>query len=207
MPPKGRTKDVSQPKTIKPEIPLPALEWPPLRPLVPRSDLSLDILLTNQIAVIKTLFTSTLSKSLVSFLSKLDLITTPAKPRSGEAVRVNDRLEVKDNAFAQTLWQTSALEDLIRQSVTSGEASWGGEVVGLNPRIRIYRYKEGQFFAPHCRFQGFFPYQYVSVREEALSKDISYACEPTSCPSKTGPVKVSGFRTLSSVPSIRVPVL
>ena len=166
MPLKGRTKDVSKPKVIKPETPLPALEWPPLRPLVPRSDLSLDILLANQIVVIRNLFTSTLSKSLVSFLSNLDLITTPAKPRSGEALRVNDRLEVNDNAFAQTLWRMSALEDLIRQSVTSGEASWGGEVLGLNPRIRIYRYKEGQFFAPHCRFQGFFPYHHVSRKKE-----------------------------------------
>ncbi len=26
---------------------------------------------------------------------------------------------------------------------------WGGDVVGLNPRIRIYRYREGQFFASH----------------------------------------------------------
>ena len=120
---------------------------------------------------------------------------------------MNDRLEVNDNAFAQTIWQTSALQDLIRQSVMSGQASWGGDVVGLNPRIRIYRYKEGQFFAPHCRFQAFFSYQHVSARKRALSKDLSYDREPTRCPCKTGPVNVSGFRTLLSLPSICMPLL
>jgi len=28
---------------------------------------------------------------------------------------------------------------------------WGGEVLGLNPNIRIYRYSKGQFFDQHCR--------------------------------------------------------
>lgn len=28
----------------------------------------------------------------------------------------------------------------------------GGEVVGLNPSIRIYRYTKGQFFDQHCKF-------------------------------------------------------
>jgi hypothetical protein len=27
----------------------------------------------------------------------------------------------------------------------------GGEVVGLNPNIRIYRYSPGQFFDAHCK--------------------------------------------------------
>lgn len=176
MPPnKGRTQDISKSKATKTETPRPALKWPPLRPLVTRSDLSLDILLAGQIVVIRKLFTSTLSKSLVSFLSNLDLITTPARPRSGDALRVNDRLEVNDNAFAQVLWQTTVLEDLVRQSAASGEASWGGEVVGLNPRIRIYRYKEGQFFAPHCRFQQFLSYCYVTALEKASSKGLSYS--------------------------------
>jgi hypothetical protein len=29
----------------------------------------------------------------------------------------------------------------------------GGEVVGLNPNIRIYRYRPGQFFDAHCKLQ------------------------------------------------------
>lgn len=27
----------------------------------------------------------------------------------------------------------------------------GGQIVGLNPNIRIYRYKPGQFFDAHCK--------------------------------------------------------
>jgi hypothetical protein len=30
------------------------------------------------------------------------------------------------------------------------ESNRGGEVVGLNPKIRIYRYTKGQFFDQHC---------------------------------------------------------
>lgn len=28
----------------------------------------------------------------------------------------------------------------------------GGEVIGLNPNIRVYRYTKGQFFDAHCKF-------------------------------------------------------
>lgn len=30
----------------------------------------------------------------------------------------------------------------------------GGEVVGLNPNIRIYRYTKGQFFDVHCKLRS-----------------------------------------------------
>lgn len=33
---------------------------------------------------------------------------------------------------------------------------WGGEPLGLNANIRIYRYSKGQFFAQHCKFFSFF---------------------------------------------------
>lgn len=29
----------------------------------------------------------------------------------------------------------------------------GGEVVGLSPNIRIYRYSKGQYFDCHCKHQ------------------------------------------------------
>lgn len=29
---------------------------------------------------------------------------------------------------------------------------WGGEPLGLNSNIRVYRYKTGQFFAQHCEY-------------------------------------------------------
>lgn len=142
------------------QVPAPQPQWPPLRPLVPTSDLCLEPLLEDQIIVIRNLFTSTLCKTYAAFLSTLPLITTPAQPKDGDAVRVNDRIEFHDPGFAETLWKATGLESLVsKRLVEEGNGAfhppddfWGGEVVGLNPRIRIYRYKEGQFFAQHCRW-------------------------------------------------------
>lgn len=136
--------------------------WPPLVPLMPKEDLSMNKLLENQIIVIRNLFTSTLCKNYVSFLSSLPLITTPAKPKPGEALRVNDRFEVHDAAFAEQLWNSTALKNIVAGVLMDDdegydasenlEELWGGNVCGLNPRIRIYRYGKGQFFGQHCRF-------------------------------------------------------
>jgi hypothetical protein len=40
--------------------------------------------------------------------------------------------------FEEKTWKRSLIHDR------------GGEVVGLNPSIRIYRYSKGQFFDCHC---------------------------------------------------------
>jgi hypothetical protein len=135
--------------------------WPRLQPLIPPAELSLQTLLPNQIILIPNLFTSTLCKTYVSFLSALPLTTTPGKPKRGEAARVNDRLQIDDPAFAQRLWEDTALKGLVLGSAGSGDAGmtdeerrrlWGGDVLGLNPNIRIYRYRKGQFFDKHCRY-------------------------------------------------------
>ena len=131
-------------------------DWPALQPLIPTTDLILETLLEDQIILIRNLFTSTLCKKYVSFLSSLPLITTPAKPKDGEALRVNDRIQYDDPAFAEQLWSSTGLRSLLGGSVEDAEhhgltyeearSLLGGEVCGLNPRIRIYRY--GQYL-PH----------------------------------------------------------
>jgi hypothetical protein len=78
--------------------------WPPLAPLGPIFDLSLETLLDDQILVIRNFFTSTLCKSYIAYLSTLPLVTTPGKPKKGEAVRVNDRFQVDDESFSNILW-------------------------------------------------------------------------------------------------------
>ena len=115
----------------------PALKprWPALKPLVPTSDLSLDTVLEDQIILIRKLFTSSLSQQYVSFLSSLPLTTTPGVLKKGDALRVNDRFQVDDPDLAEQLWSSTGLKEL----VTSAGRDWGGEVCGLNPRIRIYR--------------------------------------------------------------------
>jgi hypothetical protein len=148
--------------------------WPPLRPLIPASDLSLEPLLDDQIYLIRNFFTSSLCKTYVSCLSSLPLITTARNPKKGEAVRVNDRFQIHDAGFAESLWSSTALKRLVlveetrrrggqvQESENESEienndedngvdALWGGRPLGLNPNIRIYRYAQGQFFARHCK--------------------------------------------------------
>ncbi|KAF2273122.1 uncharacterized protein EI97DRAFT_436366 [Westerdykella ornata] len=142
----------------------PRPNWPPFKRLVSPSDLSLQVRLPGQIITIPSFWPAKLCKDYVSFLSTLPLTTTPGKPKKGDAVRVNDRFEVEDAAFAERLWSETALRDLVlghsvAEDAADGDgpslndeervALWGDEVVGLNPRIRIYRYKKGQFFDKH----------------------------------------------------------
>lgn len=160
MPPKKKNNSDSQAtsttqsQTAKQQPP----NWPPFNHLIPTSDLSLQELVPGQIVTIPNFWPAKLCKDYVSFLSSLTLTTTPGKPKKGEAVRVNDRFQIDDPAFAERLWSNTALKDLVTGQVeenvlglddTQRKKFWGGEVIGLNPNIRIYRYSKGQFFAQH----------------------------------------------------------
>lgn len=158
MPPKSKKEPIKAGKgTQNQKKEESAPNWPPLRPLVPASDLYLESLVEDQIYIIRNFFTSTLCKNYVSFLASLPLITTPSRPKKGEAVRVNDRFQIDDPRFAEMLWQSTALKDLVEGSLDSDATqamlrqTWGGKPLGLNPNIRIYRYCPGQFFAQHCK--------------------------------------------------------
>ena len=151
---KQKDKQKPGPSNQSPSLP----RWPLLEPLVPASDLELDTVLDDQIIVIRNFFTSNLCRKFVDFLSSLQLATTLSKPKVGEAVRMNDRIQFEDPGFARRLWTATALQELLSGSNSSGDLPsvhahtlWGGELCGLNPRIRIYRYSQGQFFAQHCR--------------------------------------------------------
>lgn len=140
----------------------PRPDWPAMKPLMPASDLSFETLLEDQILTIPRLWTSSLCKTYVNFLSTLPLSTTPGKPKKGEAVRVNDRFQIEDADFAARLWNDTALRDLVMSHGTDDAeflpphcggnppSLWGSEVLGLNANIRIYRYSKGQFFDQHC---------------------------------------------------------
>lgn len=93
------------------ESPLP--DWPIFKPLLPTTDLSLSNLVDSQIVIVKNFWTSTLCKNYVSFLSTLPLVTTPGKPKKGDAVRVNDRVQIVDPAFANRLWIETGLRELV----------------------------------------------------------------------------------------------
>ncbi|KAF1808423.1 hypothetical protein P152DRAFT_221491 [Eremomyces bilateralis CBS 781.70] len=136
------------------------VDWPQLNSKRGYHDqnLSLHQLVPGQIITIPRFWDPALCKAYLQFLPTLPLITTPGKPRKGDAVRVNDRFQIDDAQFAEKLWLETPLRGLI---TGTGESSgnemspeqrrelFGGEVVGLNPNIRIYRYTKGQFFDCH----------------------------------------------------------
>ncbi|KAK5190453.1 hypothetical protein LTR92_009501 [Exophiala xenobiotica] len=145
MAPRAKQKN-SQPKaeaTTNTRLP----NWPPLSPVIPAEHLSMEAVLPGQIVLIRNLFTSALCKNYVSFLSTLPLTTTPGKAKRGEAVRVNDRFQVDDPTFANRLWEGSGLKYLVERN--EDETTFDGKVLGLNPNIRVYRYRPGQFFDRH----------------------------------------------------------
>lgn len=109
-----------KPKTAKPkkntggsDPSQPTPNWPPFKPLLPASDISLEPIVDSQIIVARNFWTSTLCKDYVSFLRSLPLVTTPGKPKKGDAVRVNDRFQITDPAFANRLWLETGLRELV----------------------------------------------------------------------------------------------
>ena len=72
---------------------------------------------------------------------------------------MNDRYQIDDAEFAARLWRGTALKEIVESpnidgralSVEERDALFGGEVLGLNANIRIYRYSKGQFFDKHCK--------------------------------------------------------
>ena len=89
---------------------------------MPTSDLSLETLLPSQIVLVHNFWTGKLCKDYVSFLKTLPLVTTPGKPKKGDAVRVNDRFQVVDEQFAKRLWEETGLMGLV-----TGDGSEDGE--------------------------------------------------------------------------------
>jgi hypothetical protein len=139
MPPKKKVKNepsksAAPAQTAAKQTP----NWPAFSPLIRESDLSLNELLPNQIVTIPNFWTAKLCKDYVSFLSSLPLTTTPGKPKKGDAVRVNDRFQIDDAAFAERLWSGTALRNLVTGANEEGglglndaqrQALWGGQVV------------------------------------------------------------------------------
>lgn len=146
MPARAKTKKASSKEPgIRPTTQTP--NWPPLHPLIPPEHLLVHTVLAGQILLIRNLFTANLCRSYLSFLSSLPLATTPGKPKRGEAVRVNDRFQVDDSVFANMLWEQSGLRSLMDSY--EDKDTFEGRVLGLNPNIRVYRYRPGQFFDQH----------------------------------------------------------
>ncbi|KAI1815440.1 hypothetical protein GGS20DRAFT_576207 [Poronia punctata] len=128
--------------------PLP--NWPAFKPELPVTQLTFDTPIPafeDQIVLLHNFWPKSLCRDYLAFLAGLPLTTTPGRPKRGEAVRVNDRFQIDDVAFSQRLWLQTGLKDAVMDD--SVKHLWGGEVVGLNPNVRIYRYQKNQFFDCH----------------------------------------------------------
>ncbi|KAI0125076.1 hypothetical protein BJ170DRAFT_486967 [Xylariales sp. AK1849] len=124
--------------------------WPPFKPALPVTNLSLEAAgpgSEDKVLLSRNFFPKSLCRDYVSFLQSLPLTTTPGRPKRGEAARFNDRYQIDDSYFAQRIWLETGLKDLVLSD--SVKHLWGGEAIGLNPNIRIYRYSKGQFFDAH----------------------------------------------------------
>ncbi|KAL6830060.1 hypothetical protein V8C40DRAFT_239243 [Trichoderma camerunense] len=129
--------------------PPPPPSWPVFKPPLPVVELYPELHpATSNIVLLSSFFPRSLCRDYVAFLKTLPLQTTPSRPKKGEAVRVNDRFQIDDPAFALRLWETTGLKEVILENEAIKDL-WGGEPVGLNPNIRIYRYSKGQYFDCH----------------------------------------------------------
>ncbi|KAI1334717.1 hypothetical protein F5Y15DRAFT_400797 [Xylariaceae sp. FL0016] len=125
-------------------------DWPAFKPKLPVAVLDFESPrpeFHDQILLLHNFWPKSMCRDYISFLRGLPLTTTPGRPKRGEATRVNDRFQVQDPIFSRRLWlETGLKETVLDESVSH---LWGGEVLGLNPNIRIYRYSKGQFFDCH----------------------------------------------------------
>lgn len=146
--------------------------WPQFKPQLPVTDLVPETVVPDKVVVYRSFFPRSLCRDYVEFVRHLPLTVTPAVPKRGHALRVNDRFQVDDATFADRLWTETGLKEAVLQPelahlwcvflfylfiysrslylLTKKFNHRGGEVIGLNPNIRIYRYQKGHFFDAHC---------------------------------------------------------
>jgi hypothetical protein len=92
-------------------------DWPQFKPPLPVVDLLPELHpATPRIATIASFFPKSLCRDYVTFLKALPLQTTPGKPKRGEAVRVNDRFQIDDAAFANRLWESTGLKEALTEN-------------------------------------------------------------------------------------------
>ncbi|RNJ60986.1 hypothetical protein D7B24_005075 [Verticillium nonalfalfae] len=139
--------------TASSKAPPPA--WPPFKPALPVTDLLPEPLeqCPDKVVLLPNFWPKSLCNTFVAFLRGLALETTPGgRPKRNMAARVNDRFQVDDPAFARRLWLGTGLRDALQREDV--RALWGGDVVGLNSNIRVYRYTQGQYFDAHWGMMG-----------------------------------------------------
>lgn len=100
--------------------------WPPFPQRVHYNHApfpSLTPLIPAQVLVAERFWDAALCRTYLSFLRTLDLTTTPGRPKKGEALRVNDRFQVADEAFAWRLWKEGGVQKLVANAVAGEDGA------------------------------------------------------------------------------------
>ncbi|KAL4575889.1 hypothetical protein LXL04_011976 [Taraxacum kok-saghyz] len=115
--------------------------WPHIKP---KSNLRVTRLKDYDLFTVQNFLTAAESKAFVKTAESIGFLHQGSLgPTKGEAYRDNDRIAVDDPNLADTIWK-SGLSNLFSDITIRGKVA-----VGLNPNIRLYRYKTGQRFGRH----------------------------------------------------------
>lgn len=116
-------------------------KWPSIKP---KNNLHITRLRDFDLFTVQNFFSSYESKAFIETAEGIGFTHQGSLgPAKGEAYRDNDRISVNDPVLADSIWD-SGLNKLFSDIRIRGKAA-----VGLNPNIRLYRYKVGQRFGRH----------------------------------------------------------
>ncbi|KAG7663762.1 uncharacterized protein J8A68_002709 [[Candida] subhashii] len=115
-----------------------------------------ESIVSDQIIIINNFFTKELCNELIkSFERELTLETTPLIKSKEYALRYNDRCSIPDDlASSDILWQYLSKILLQEKQYDEDEEMQEihdifGNACGLNPQLRVYRYRKGHHFDKH----------------------------------------------------------
>ncbi|KAK9292950.1 hypothetical protein L1049_020932 [Liquidambar formosana] len=115
--------------------------WPQIKP---KPNLQVTRLKDTDLFTVQNFFTSAESKAFIKAAESIGFVHQGSLgPTKGEAFRDNDRISVNDPILADMIWE-SGLNKLFSDIKIRGKVA-----VGMNPNIRLYRYKVGQRFGRH----------------------------------------------------------
>ncbi|XP_054783656.1 uncharacterized protein LOC129290747 [Prosopis cineraria] len=118
-----------------------AQKWPVIKP---KKNLQITRLKDSDLFTVQGFFSSSESKTFVKVAEAIGFSHQGSLgPAKGEAYRDNDRISVHDPVLAATIWESGLCK------IFSDIRIRGKVAVGLNPNIRLYRYKVGQRFGRH----------------------------------------------------------
>ncbi|KZT26274.1 hypothetical protein NEOLEDRAFT_1241144 [Neolentinus lepideus HHB14362 ss-1] len=133
------------------KAPISSLPPPIFPPIKSKKALECTALLQDQILLLDNFLTHEECKRYIAFIDSLPLELTPPK-KKGEAERVNYRISITSQQFAQDLYDAisphlpqfpyPSFDRRAREGISR-------PIHSLNSNIRLYKYTANQYFGPH----------------------------------------------------------